>query len=386
MKFFSDHIKGDRVVWVIVLILSLVSIVSVYSSTGSLAFRYQGGNTEYYVLKHFLTVLTGLFIMYLIHRVKYTYFSRIAQLLFMLSVPLLLFTLVKGNNVNEAARWLTIPFIGISFQSSDLAKLAVILFLARSLALKQDKIDDLRGSFIPVMWPIFLVTLLIFPANLSTAVLVFGTSLIIMFIGRVPVKFIGGSLLIMIVVGLIAVLIIMQAPGKGRTGTWAKRIETFTSGGGDDQDDYQALQSKIAIANGGITGRMPGNSTQRNFLPHPYSDFIYALIVEELGLIGGIFIMLLYLILLYRGIRIATRSPGSFGAFLSIGLTILIVFQALINMGVAVNLLPVTGQPLPLVSMGGTSIWFTCISLGIILSVSRSNEEEKVTANENTKA
>jgi len=385
MKFFTQYIKGDKVVWVIVLLLSLFSILSVYSSTGSLAFRYQGGNTEYYLLKHVFTIITGLFIMYLIHNMRYTLFSRIAQLLFILSVPLLFYTLVQGTNVNEASRWLTIPFIGISFQSSDIAKLAVILFLARALALRQDNIQDLKGSFIPIVWPIALVTILIFPANLSTAVLVFGTSMIIMYIGRVPVKFIAASLGILIAIGAIAVLIIMQSPGKGRTGTWANRIESFFSDE-EDEGDYQALQSKIAIANGGITGKLPGNSTQRNFLPHPYSDFIYALIVEEWGLFGGIFILLLYLILLYRGIRIATRSPGSFGAFLSIGLTIMIVFQALINMGVAVNLLPVTGQPLPMVSMGGTSIWFTCISLGIILSVSRNKEEEKEIANENTKA
>ncbi|HBG70870.1 MAG: cell division protein FtsW [Bacteroidetes bacterium GWF2_43_63] len=387
MKFFSEHIKGDKVVWIIVLLLSLFSILSVYSSTGSLAFRYQGGNTEYYLLKHVFTIVTGLFIMYLIHNIKYTRFSRIAQLLFILSIPLLFYTLVKGTNVNDASRWLTIPFIGISFQSSDLAKLAVILFLARSLALKQDKIDDFRNSFVPIIWPIALVTVLIFPANLSTAVLVFGTAMIIMFIGRVPIKYIGAALGILIVIGALAVLIIMQSPGKGRTGTWANRIESFFSDE-EDEGDYQALQSKIAIANGGITGKLPGNSTQRNFLPHPYSDFIYALLVEEWGLFGGIFVLLLYLILLYRGIRIATRSPGSFGAFLSIGLTIMIVFQALINMGVAVNLLPVTGQPLPMVSMGGTSIWFTCISLGIILSVSRNKEEEekKEISNENTKA
>lgn len=385
MKFFSQHIKGDKVVWIIVLLLSLFSILSVYSSTGSLAFRYQGGNTEYYLLKHVFTIITGLFIMYLIHNIKYTRFSRIAQLLFILSIPLLFYTLLKGTNVNDASRWLTIPFIGVSFQSSDVAKLAVILFLARSLALKQDKIDDFKNSFVPIIWPIGLVTLLIFPANLSTAMLVFGTALIIMYIGRVPAKYIAAAIGALIIIGTLAVLIIMQSPNKGRTGTWANRIESFMSDE-EDEGDYQALQSKIAIANGGITGKLPGNSTQRNFLPHPYSDFIYALLVEEWGLIGGIFVLLLYLILLYRGIRIATRSPGSFGAFLSIGLTIMIVFQALINMGVAVNLLPVTGQPLPMVSMGGTSIWFTCISLGIILSVSRNKEEEKEISNENTKA
>lgn len=382
MKFLSEHIKGDRVIWVIVVLLSLFSILSVYSSTGTLAFKYQSGNTEYYMVKHLFIILAGLLIMYFIHNIKYTYFSRIAQILFYFSIPLLIITLFKGTNLNEASRWLTIPGTSISFQSSDIAKLALILYLARLLALKQDSISDLKNAFVPLIIPVALITLLIFPANLSTAVLVFGTSLIIMFVGRTPLKFIGATIGVTIVVIGFAVLIIMQFPGQGRVGTWVNRIESFNSS--SDEDDYQAVQSKIAIANGGFWGKMPGNSTQRNFLPHPYSDFIYALIVEEYGLLGGMFILLMYLILLYRGIRIASRSPGSFGAFLSIGLVLILVFQALINMGVAVNLLPVTGQPLPLVSMGGTSIWFTCISLGIILSVSRSNEEnDKETTNAN---
>jgi len=384
MKFFTEHIKGDRVVWVIVLLLSLFSLLSVYSSTGTLAFKYQGGNTEYYMLKHLFIIITGLFFMYLIHNVRYTYFSRIAQLLFALSIPLLFLTLIQGTNVNEASRWLTIPGLNISFQSSDVAKLAIVLYLARLLALKQDSIEDLSKAYVPLLIPVLGVTILIFPANLSTAMLVFVTCIILMFIGRTPIKFIGATIGVAIVLLLLAVMIIMQMPGGGRVGTWANRIESFSSP--SDDDDYQAVQSKIAIANGGIWGKMPGNSTQRNFLPHPYSDFIYALIVEEFGLLGGIFVLFLYLVLLYRGIRIAGRSPGSFGAFLSIGLTFILVFQALINMGVAVNLLPVTGQPLPLVSMGGTSIWFTCISLGIVLSVSRAGETENDSINETTKA
>ncbi len=385
MKFFIEHIKGDRVVWVIVLLLSLFSLLSVYSSTGTLAFKYQGGNTEYYMLKHLFIIISGLFFMYLIHNVRYTYFSRIAQLLFALSLPLLFITLIQGTNVNEASRWLTIPGLNISFQSSDIAKLAIVLYMARLLALKQDSIEDLNKAYVPLLIPVIGTTVLIFPANLSTAMLVFVTCIIMMFIGRTPIKFIGATIGVAVVLLLLAVMIIMQMPGKGRVGTWANRIESFSSS--SDEDDYQAVQSKIAIANGGIWGKMPGNSTQRNFLPHPYSDFIYALIVEEYGLLGGIFILFLYLVLLYRGIRIAGKSPGSFGAFLSIGLTIILVFQALINMGVAVNLLPVTGQPLPLVSMGGTSIWFTCISLGIVLSVSRANSEnEKDSINETTKA
>ncbi|PKP05151.1 MAG: cell division protein FtsW [Bacteroidetes bacterium HGW-Bacteroidetes-6] len=384
MKFFAEHIKGDRAVWVIVVLLSIFSVLAVYSSTGTLAFRYQGGNTEYYMLKHLIILLAGLFFMYVFHNIRYSYFSRFAQLMFYISIPLLLFTMFRGTNVNEASRWLTIPGLNISFQSSDIAKMAIILYLARLLALKQDVISDFKSAFIPLILPVVLVTLLIMPANLSTAMLVFGTSLIIMFVGRVPFKFIAATTGITLVAMIFAILLIMQLPGKGRVETWQKRVESFISS--DDADNYQAVQAKIAIANGGIWGKMPGNSTQRNFLPHPYSDFIFALIIEEFGLLGGVFILLLYLILLYRGIRIGAHSPGAFGTFLSIGLSFMLVFQALINMGVAVNLLPVTGQPLPLISMGGTSIWFTCISLGIILSVSKGKNETTSNTNINEKA
>ncbi|NLL28609.1 MAG: FtsW/RodA/SpoVE family cell cycle protein [Bacteroidales bacterium] len=382
MNFFSKHIKGDRGIWVIVILLSCISILAVYSSTGSLAFRYQHGNTEYYLLKHFFIIVSGLFILYLFHKIKYTYYSRFAQLLFYISIPLLLITLISGTNINEASRWLTIPGIGISFQSSDVAKLALISYVARLLAIKQSEISDLNKGFIPLIIPVAIITILIFPANLSTAILIFGTCIVLMYVGRTPTKYILATAGIVIFILVIGFFILKQMPGGGRTSTWVSRIENFKSG--DEQGDYQAMQAKIAIANGGVFGKMPGNSTQRNFLPHPYSDFIYALIVEEFGLVGGIVVLMFYLILLYRGIRVAARAPGAFGAFLAIGLTFLIVFQALINMGVAVGLLPVTGQPLPLVSMGGTSIWFTCISIGIILSVSRSNEYiEK--ENENTK-
>jgi cell division protein FtsW len=322
--------------------------------------------------------------MFVFHNIRYSYFSRFAQLLFYVSVPLLLFTILSGTNVNDASRWLTIPVLNINFQSSDIAKMAIILYMARLLALKQDIISDFKSAFIPLILPVVIVTLLIMPANLSTAMLVFGTSLIIMFVGRVPLKYIAATSGITIVAMLILILLIMQLPGKGRVETWQNRIEAFTSD--NDDDNYQAVQAKIAIANGGIWGKMPGNSTQRNFLPHPYSDFIYALIIEEFGLLGGVFILLLYLILLYRGIRIAAHSPGAFGTFLSIGLSFMLVFQALINMGVAVNLLPVTGQPLPLVSMGGTNTWFTCISLGIILSVSKGKNEKSSNAAANEKA
>ncbi len=384
MRFFSDNIKGDRVVWVITVLLSLFSVLTVYSATGTLAFRYQEGNTEFYLIKHLIIVLSGLGIMYVVHNMKYSYFSRLAQLLFYLSIPLLLITLFSGTNVNEASRWLTIPGINLSFQSSDIAKLAIILYLARLLALKQEQITDFKAAFIPLILPVGLVTILVMPANLSTAMLIFGSALMIMFVGRVPVKFIAATAGATLLGIVFLILILMQMPGQGRVGTWTNRIDNFMSD--DKSEDYQPEQAKIAIANGGFWGKMPGNSTQKNFLPHPYSDFIYALIIEEYGLIGGIFVLLLYLILLYRGIRIAARSPGAFGAFLSIGLIFILVFQALINMGVAVGLLPVTGQPLPLISMGGTSIWFTCISLGIILSVSKSQDEQQKTDLSNEQA
>jgi cell division protein FtsW len=379
MSKFSQHIKGDRVVWMIVVLLSIFSILAVYSSTGTLAFRYQNGNTEYYIVKHIFTLFLGLFFMYVVHNIKYTYFSRLSQLLLYISIPLLIFTLLKGTSINEASRWITIPVLNINFQSSDLAKLAIILFLARSLALKQGDIKDFKNSFLPMIIPVALITVLIMPANLSTALLVFGTSIILMYVGRISFKYISYTVVIIIVLMGLVILILMQLPGQGRVKTWSSRIENFSSG--VDDDNYQAEQAKIAIANGGFFGKAPGNSTQRNFLPHPYSDFIYAVIIEEYGLVGGVFMLLLYLILLYRGVNIAMRSPGTFGAFLSIGLSFILVFQALSNMAVAVNIFPVTGQPLPMVSMGGTSIWFTSISLGIILSVSRGNEETKTGLN-----
>lgn len=375
MENLKKYLKGDIIIWLVVLVLSMFSILAVYSSTGTLAFRYQGGNTEYYFIKHAGILIFGLFLMFLTHNIKYTFFSRLAQLLFYICIPLLLYTLIKGTNINEASRWITIPLVNLTFQSSDLAKLAVILYLARLLTKKQDEIKDFKNAFIPIILPVLLVTVLIFPANLSTAMLILLTSLVIMYVGRIRFKYLAAfSGISLAVLGLL-IVILLQMPDGGRVGTWKTRIESYFS---DDPDkNYQPDQSKIAITRGGFFGQLPGNSTQRNFLPHPYSDFIYAIIIEEYGLIGGIIILLMYLVLLFRGMRIAARSPGPFGAFLAIGLSFALVFQAFINMAVAVNLIPVTGQPLPLVSMGGTSIWFTSISIGIILSVSRDNKENE---------
>lgn len=382
MKQFFLNIKGDKVTWMVVIILTMFSLLAVYSSTGTLAYRYQKGNTEYYLLKHFVILLFGLALMYVSHLVKYSYYSRISQLAMIISIPLLLFTLFTGTNINEASRWLTLPGINLTFQSSDLAKLALILYVARLLSKKQEQIKDFKSAFVPIMLPVLVVCGLILPANFSTAALLFVTCTILMFIGRVNLKYIAAMYGIGIVVFGIFVVVLLNAPEQGRLGTWKKRIESFN--GGDSKENYQVEQGKIAIATGGIFGKFPGNSTQRNFLPHPYSDFIFAIIIEEYGLIGGIVVVLMYLILLFRAIRIVSRSPGTFGAFLTMGCCFTLVFQAFINMAVAVNLLPVTGQPLPMVSMGGTSIWFTGIAIGMMLSVSREADKNELSAADNS--
>jgi len=313
--------------------------------------------------------------MYGIHRIKHSYFSRLAQLALYISVPLLILTLLIGSNLNNASRWLVIPVINQSFQTSDLAKLSLIMYVARILSIRQDVIKDFKKAFVPIVLPIFAVCGLIFPANFSTAAVLFTVCLVLMFIGRISLKHIGAMIGSGIVAIALAFLLAMSVPGLlPRIDTWIARIENFSSA--DSKGNYQAEQSKIAVATGGITGKGPGKSTQRNFLPHPYSDFIYAIVLEEYGLIGGATVLMLYLILLYRAVRIVVKSPKAFGALLAVGIAFMLVFQAMINMAVAVNLFPVTGQSLPMVSMGGTSIWFTCIAIGIILSVSRGIEDE----------
>ncbi len=363
-------IKGDRVIWMVVILLSIVSLLAVYSSTGTLAYKYHGGHVEYYMIKHLLILLFGFFLMWLAHLIKYTYYSRVFQIALYIAIPLLILTYFVGINLNEATRALPLPF-NLSFQTADLAKLTLIMYLARSLTKKQEVIKTFKSSFLPIMLPILIVCGLILPSDLSTAVMLFVTSLVLMFIGRVNMKYIASLIGISIVSLAIFILILYYLPGEkqGRLWTWKHRIEAFC--GAESSDNYQVEQAKIAIASGGILGKMPGNSTQRNFLPHPYSDFIFAIILEEYGLAGGTVVVLLYMILFFRAVRIVTKIPRNFGAFLTFGVSFSLVFQAMINMGVAVHLLPVTGQSLPLISMGGTSIWFTSLSIGIILSVSK---------------
>lgn len=372
MQAVLNKLYGDRVIWAVVLILSIISILAVYSSIVTLAYKYRGGNTEYFLFKHGIILLVGFALMYLMHNIQYKYYSRAAQVALIVAIPLLLITLITGASINEASRWLVIPVINQSFQTSDLAKLALIMYVARVLSKKQDNIKDFKEAFVPVILPILLVCGLILPANFSTAAILFTCCMILLFIGRIKILHIISLLLIGLISLSAFIFVAFNSDNSGRLGTWKSRIESYSSG--KSSENYQAEQSKIAIATGEIFGKHPGGSTQRNFLPHPYSDFIYAIIIEEYGFIGGLGMLFLYLILLYRGIRISLKCPKTFGSLLAIGLSLSLVFQALINMAVAVNLLPVTGQPLPMVSMGGTSIWFTCIAIGIILSVSRETE------------
>jgi cell division protein FtsW len=388
--WLDKYFKGDRTIWLVVFILTIFSLLAVYSSTGTLAYKYKSGNTEFYLFRQARFLVIGLGLMYLAHLVKYTYYSRISQIALFITVPLLLFTLLFGTNLNQASRWVTLPGLNATFQTSDLAKLALIMFLARMLSKKQDNIKDFKQAFIPVVLPVILVCGLILPANLSTALLLFFTCIVLMFIGRINMKYILYMGLIGFFLLSVFVFIKLKSDDPGRVTTWIARIESFTGASlldksknitevknKDDKDSYQADQAKIAVATGGVFGKFPGNSTQRNFLPHPYSDFIFAIIVEEYGLLGAMLMVFLYLLLFFRVLRFIIHSPRAFGTLLAVGCTFSLVFQALINMAVAVNLFPVTGQPLPLVSMGGTSTLFTSISLGIILSVSREVEKEK---------
>jgi len=377
MKAVFNYIKGDKVIWVIVLLLSVVSVLVVYSSVMALAYRSHSGDANYYLIKHTTIVLFGFLIIYLTHNIKYTYYSRISQVALYISVPLLLFTLLKGVHEGNATRWLEIPGTGLTFQTSDFAKLALIIYVARMLALKQDAIKNWRNGFLPAIIPVIVVCGLIFPSNFSTAFLLFITCMFLMFIGGAAIKHLLLTLGMAAAGAGVFILLVFAFPHiNNRVATWKSRIENFT--GNNKADNYQADQAMIAIATGGPLGKGPGNSVEKNFLPQASSDFIYAILVEEYGMVMGIAVVFLYLTLLFRGVSIATRNPKTFGSLLAIGLSLSLVMQALVNMAVAVHLLPVTGQPLPLVSMGGTSIWFTSVAIGIILSVSKETETENI--------
>ncbi|MFN6374290.1 MAG: FtsW/RodA/SpoVE family cell cycle protein [Chitinophagia bacterium] len=382
----TSQTRGDKVIWAIVVLLTMVSLLAVYSSTGTLAYKLSK-STESYLFKQIAFIVVGLVIIYFAHLVNYTYYSKVAQLLFILSVPLLIYTLFFGTSLNDANRWIKLPIINLTFQTSDLAKLALFMYLSRQLSKRQDTIKEFKKGFIPVITPVLIICILIAPANLSTALLTGATSLILLFIGRASVK----HLLLVILIAAIPLTMLIgfaklyynEAEGKseplpaaltkGRVETWIKRVQNFMYA--DKQEvSYQVQQAKIAIAKGSWLGLGPGNSQSRNFLPHPYSDFVYAIIIEEYGLAGGALVLVIYLLFLFRCIKIMKKCPYAFGAFLSLGLSFTLVIQALANMAVNVNLFPVTGVTLPLVSMGGSSFLFTCLAIGIILSVARNVE------------
>lgn len=363
-------------IWIIAMLLAAISLLSVYSSISSLAYKHYDGNTFYYLFKHGLMLGVGMLIIYYVHRVRFKYFSRLSQLAVWISLILLALTLIFGANINEASRWLTIPIINQNIQPSDLAKIALITFVARGLAQRQEFIGRFKEGVLPILIPIALICGLILPANFSTAAILFGVCLILMFVGRVAIKHI--ALVVGAGVAGFALMLLLSGVFPDllpRAETWKNRIVNFQNP--DDEANYQIDHAMMAIQAGGILPKGPGHGDSRNYLPHPYSDMIYAFIIEEYGsILGGVGLLLLYLILLYRAIRIAGKCDRLFGSLMVIGLTFSIVFQALINMSVAVKLIPVTGQPMPLVSMGGTSTWLTCLALGMILSVSRAVDEQ----------
>ena len=365
-------LKGDKIIWFIVLMLGLCSILSVYSAVGSMAYKLRDGNTEFYLIQQMLFISIGVAMMYMAYKFNYMLYSKIAPLLLVISIPLLIFTLGFGTEINHARRWLTIPFIDKTFQTSDLARLALIVYIARTVSLKQDVIKDFKSAFLPIIIPVVLVCLLIAPEDLSTAGLLFVTCLLMMIIGRVSLKYVGLMILLGLVGMAVLVLIGTAFPELVRLETWESRISAFIY---DSDGGWQIQQSKIAIANGEWFGLGPGGSLQRDYLPYPYADFIYAIICEEYGIIGAVTIVFLYLGLLLRCTSIVTKCSKTFGALLAIGLCLNIVIQAFANLAVSVHLVPVTGLTLPIISMGGTSVVFTCISLGVILSVSRYVEE-----------
>jgi len=386
--------KGDKVIWALVILLALVSLLAVYSSTGSLAYKNFRGNTEIYLFKQIAFIMAGIMVIYFAHLVNYTFYSKVAMLAFVISLLLLFYTLFFGVKMNEGSRWIRLPFVNMTMQTSDLARLALFMYLARLMSKKQDVIKDFKKGFLPVIAPVVITCALIAPANLSTALLLGASCLLLLFIGRVSTKHILMTIGIALVPIMILVAAAMIRHGKGnkeevaitakkssstlfgRVDTWVGRMQDFMYGSNDaDNDAYQVNQAKIAISKGGLLGVGPGNSTTRDYLPQAYNDFIYAIIIEEYGLMGGAFIMFIYLVFLYRCIRIYKRCPYAFGAFLALGLSFTLALQAVANMAVTVNLFPVTGVTLPLVSMGGTSFIFSCLAIGIILSVARNVEQ-----------
>ena len=367
------NISGDKTIWAIIAVLAIFSFLPVYSASTNLVGVVGKGTTLGYLLKHTMLLILGFVIIYATHKIPYRYFSGLSVLLIPVVLVLLAYTLFQGNTISgvNASRWINIPFVGIGFQTSTLASVVVMMYVARYLAKNKEKKILFKESILQLWIPVGIVLVLILPANFSTTAIVFSMVLIIAFLGGYPLKYIGAIVGIGILIFALFILTAKAFPDtfkNSRINTWASRIENFSSA--DEEENYQAEKAKLAIASGQIQGKGPGKSVQKNFLPQSSSDFIYAIIVEEFGLVGAIVLILLYLGLLFRIVIVATKTETIFGTLLVLGVGIPIIFQALINMAVAVGLFPVTGQPLPLISTGGTAIWMTCFAIGIVLGVS----------------
>ncbi|MBC5836491.1 FtsW/RodA/SpoVE family cell cycle protein [Flavobacterium muglaense] len=380
MKQLIGNLKGDRVIWSFVALLALFSFMPVFSASSNLAYLGHGtGNTLGYLVKHLAHICIGFGIIFVVHKVPYHYFRALSKIGLPVVWILLLYTLVKGTVIAgaNASRWIQIPFVGITFQTSTLASLVLFIFVARYLSKTREEPIDFKESLKELWAPVFFTLGLILPANFSTTALIFSMVLMLVFIGKYPIKYIAfivGSGIVFLAFFVLISKAFPESRFFSRVSTWSSRIENFTTDK-PDEDDYQIEKAKIAIASGRIYGLGPGKSVQKNFLPQSSSDFIYAIIVEEYGLLGGLGVLTLYLLLLFRFVIASHKANTLFGKLVVIGLGFPMIFQAMINMAVAVELLPVTGQTLPLISSGGSSIWMTCFALGIIISVTKKDEE-----------
>ncbi|MDX1271010.1 FtsW/RodA/SpoVE family cell cycle protein [Bizionia paragorgiae] len=380
LKRFFSNLKGDRLIWAIAALLAIFSFLPVYSAASNLA--YVGGNTNTFsfLVKHFMHLFLGFSLMYLMHKVPYRYFRGLSMVMMPLAFVLLVVTIMQGTTIEgaNASRWIRIPFVGMSFQTSTFASVVLMVYVARYMSKMKDKVISFKESILPLWLPVFLLLALILPSNFSTTAILFVMVAMLVFLGGYPIRYLI-AMLGLGVVGLVMFVLVAKAfpdAMPNRVDTWMSRVENF-SNGEDTEADYQIEKAKIAIASGGIKGLGPGKSMQKNFLPQSSSDFIFAIIVEEYGLIGGFFLIIMYMWLLFRIVIVAQKADTIFGKLLVLGVGLPIVFQAMINMAVAVELFPVTGQTLPLISSGGTSIWMTCLAIGIILSVSAKREEIK---------
>lgn len=384
MQEFIKNIRGDRSIWAVVALLALFSFMPVYSASSNLAYLYGNGNTLQFLIKHLAHLSLGFVILFGVHRIPYHYFKGLSMIALPIMMILLVLTLAQGTTIEgaNAARWIKVPVVGVTFQTSALASVVLLVYVARYMARIKDQEITFRQTLWPLWTPVFIVIGLILPANLSTALLIFVMVLMLVFVAGHPLKYIASVLGIGLLSLTLFILTAKAFPGlfPNRVDTWTSRIESFMTSEVDAKEkDYQITQANIAIATGGLMGLGPGKSIQKNFLPQSSSDFIYAIIIEEFGLIGGLSLLFFYLFLLFRLVVLAYKTPDYFGRLLVVGAGVPLLFQAFINMGVAVSLFPVTGQTLPLISSGGTSIWTTCVALGVILSVSAHRKDQMQT-------